>query len=394
MFKLDVDISLKHCPCSIEFVNKWNAFVIGTYELNDELKEEFLNKRNGSLALIKDNELTFEKSCRNGGVFDFRILNDGDQLNLTTIRLYAAHSNGNLTLNEIVKLGENKFELNEISCIDTQSSMLTCLDLIRLDSSDVLIAVGDSHFTLILIKNQQILNKIKINQFDYPIWCIKILNLASQFLVFTGSDDCALRCFAFENDEFQDHTLLLKADSFDGGVTSIELAHSLSELEANKTSDDEKHEIRDLVNTNSNYTECNVLLVGSYDEKLRIYEFKLTDNQKLDYFKLNKTISIKNAGIWKLKHHLPCDFYLITGMYSGVHLVKDDKLILTFNELPIVNSQPINEVKNENEHLVYGSCFNQINFNQFLIASFYKKKVYCFAVDKRAMNELLRKDIE
>lgn len=397
MLKLINEFNLKYCPCSIELIYKWNLFLIGTYELSEDANPS-INKRFGSFALIDHStEIILEQNCRNGGVFDFCIVQPNcsidskknssigrfenksfkDQSNC--VQVYSAHSNGNLTVYEIVKT-DCEFKLNEVNSISTGSSMLTCLDLILINE-DVLVIVGDSNSTLTLIKNKKIIKRFQINQFDYPIWSIKLFNKnefrfesssEDQFLLFTGSDDCVLRCFVLKN-SFQDHLQLFNDDSFEGGVTSIEIIKNINE---EQVFEDEKklNEIRDEINKISNYK----VLVGSYDEKLRIFSLNTPISIKLD-----ETVSISNAGIWRIKHL--DNFQLITGMYSGIHLMKNNKLIYTFNDLPINDEK---EVDKENEHLIYGCCFN-LNLSYLLITSFYKKKVYCLELDKNLI-ELLK----
>lgn len=377
MLQLINEIELEHCPCSIEFISKWNAFLVATYELDEQANEdERINKRHGSLAIInldlnsdlQQNKHVQEFSCKNGGVFDFRLIdNDSDDC----VHLYTAHSNGYLSYFKLIRLANDfKYEFKELKSLDTSSSMLTCLDLIVNNNSNVYVLTGDSCSTITIFKDLELISRIRISDFDYPIWSLKLMKheTISNYLLFTGSDDCVLRCLVFEN-EFQDHFQLFSDKSFEGGVTSIELEES---------------------ETVSNYK----VLVGSYDEKLRTFNLNLN---QLDFSKriaqpncisLQKALSISNAGIWKVRSISPSatSFLLITGMYSGVHLVKDEQLIYSFIDLPKTN----NDAKLENEHLVYGCCFND-SLDQLLITSFYKKKVYVLKTDKELVLKLKSK---
>ena len=416
MLKLTNQLTTKHCPCSIEFVDKWNLFVVGTYELN-ESADEAINKRFGSLVLIQNNRLVLEHVCTNGGVFDFRIPNCSTKERSSNndsekfIQLYSVHSNGRLCSFEIVR-SDDEFNIEEINSICTGSSMLTCLDIVECNptstptsSSKLLIVVGDSCSTLTIVRDQQIVNRIRIDRFDYPIWSIKIFNfvdIEDELTVFTGSDDCALRCLMLSNN-FQDHTQLFKDDSFEGGVTAIELVESTGDV-LNDVQSDQLTDVRRESNENiSNYNSRFKVLVGSYDEKLRIFTLQ-SDFRRSKRMPLIRSVSIANAGIWKIKRlRSPClrtsdDFYLITGMYSGVHLMKNDQLVYTFNHLPIngdgeqpndENKLPNNVAQRESEHLIYGCCFNT-KFEQLLITSFYKNTVYCLTTGDELADLLLK----
>lgn len=429
MFRLTKQLELRHCPCSIEFVAAWNVFVVGTYELSDQAGES-VNGRFGSLALIagkssvnrvhdddpKDagdqgDRLILEQECTNGGVFDFCIVQKP-----MCVQLFAAHSNGNLSSYEIVKL-DDVFQINEIASLQTGSAMLTCLNLAEIDAQ-LLVIVGDSRSTITLIRNQQIIARLRIAKFDYPVWCIKIrFSIAATSisptdptsndptLVFTGSDDCVLRCFTFEQD-FQVHRQLFSVgdEEFAGGVTSIEIVESDEqpekriesekiESQLNESTRFSKTETREEANT-SNYSRPFKVLVGSYDERLRIFHCNpaggdwrpaMMNDQKSTNHRLVGKMSIANAGIWKIKHHRSPCFQLITGMYSGVHLTRDDKLIGSFSELPVDDEKKENELCTESGHLIYGCCFDG-DLQRLLVASFYRKTLYCLESDKwRAM---------
>ena len=243
MLRLAKELVLRHCPCSVEFVAAWKLFVVGTYELSEQAGES-INGRFGSLVLIaiagedgqvaasterqaakpdESDELVvaLEQDCTNGGVFDFRLLQsdlasvNGSPSDPTArVRLYAAHSNGRLSTYEISKT-DHQFRVNEVSSLQTGSAMLTCLDLVEInerESAGVLVIVGDSSSTISLIRDGQVIRRLRIATFDYPVWSIKIRPpvLGDRFLVFTGSDDCVLRCFAF-GAAFQDHRQLFTA---------------------------------------------------------------------------------------------------------------------------------------------------------------------------------------
>src|SRR5689334_9852630 len=85
------EVTLKHCPCVLELLDQsTELFVVGTYELDEELQghETHDNNRRGSLALLRDARLITELKCTNGGVFDLKVVSRS--------KILVAHANGHL----------------------------------------------------------------------------------------------------------------------------------------------------------------------------------------------------------------------------------------------------------------------------------------------------------
>lgn len=141
-----------------------------------------------------------------------------------------------------------------------------------------------------------------------------------------------------------------------------------------------------------------ILLVGSYDEYLRIYSIELKfDHHCKETMKIlqclqQKKIHINGGGIWRILVNNDNDdddnnnTILLSAMYSGAywltleipteyqngfkqnhHLNIDYKL----NKFPIENDD-----SNEN-HLVYGIGSDSI-LSTILFASFYEKKIFLY----------------
>ena len=132
-----------------------------------------------------------------------------------------------------------------------------------------------------------------------------------------------------------------------------------------------------------------ILLVGSYDENLRVYSIDLEFNHNSDVkilrCCLQQKIHIEGSGIWRIR--VNNDNILISAMYSGAYWLK----LVIPNELDnfkkIQHNHNINyklnkflfeneDLLNEN-HLVYGIASDSIQ-STVIFASFYAKKIFLY----------------
>jgi len=341
-FKQSSRIKLDHCPCVIESLDDSNAYVVGTYELdeNGAAQEDSShdNNRKGSLGLIRNAKLITEQNCHDGGVFDLKVF---ERIVIT------AHANGNLCS---YKQKDDAFEL--ISSFHTGSNMLTSIDYVSFDDN-VLIAASDANgFAFTLLSNKELhLNliethsNIKLSTTGDPVWRIKLLHVFSdECVLISGSDDCNLRINSVKGVKIGEVPMCIRKDA-GAGVTSLEVIRS---------------------ETPNEY----MLLCGSYDENLRIYKMKIALGQ-VD-LSLQKKILIPDAGIWKTRSFE--GLRLVAGMYAGAIITNsaDEEIVSVLSKFDDGDSNHTNQ-----QDLIYDTVVDK-SFTRILVASFYKKVIYVF----------------
>ncbi|RWS17109.1 hypothetical protein B4U79_17843 [Dinothrombium tinctorium] len=343
-FQLDSRLKLNYCPSVCEWLDASDGlFIVGTYELIESGEcPSLTNSRLGSLVLVKHAQVIADYQCENGGVFDLKVA----ERHLKH-QLCVAHSNGVFAVywihNENISLS---------FAVNTHSSMLTCLNYC-FDNETSLFFLGDASGFMHIYREKDQLLKTAISKFDYPIWCTHILPLSPQtVLICIGTEDGFFKIIAFHITKVT-HRIVQANNDSQSGVTTI-------------SSIDIKNE----------YCAAMQLFVGSYDEHIRFYTLKIDcESEDFSNIKLNITLTnclkISGGGIWRITPIFSMDelYLLVSGMYSGAHIVKDAKTILTIKNF--------DKTKDEKEHLVYASLIDK-SLSNLVICSFYQKTVYYF----------------
>ncbi|XP_046920639.2 uncharacterized protein LOC124500592 [Dermatophagoides farinae] len=389
-------------PCIIDYSKKFHAFIVGTYQLievgsktyDEDYTEDqlaFLNNRIGSINVFNvDCKLICKHQCQSGGVFDLKISNYHHDTSSNSEMIIAAHSNGMFGIYKF----ENGVRIHNVQQIKTGQTMLTTIGDLFIGNI-LTIAIGSSDGRLLCYEftiNDSIENLMEQSSADnliqsstvtndsLSIWYLKMVHLEimestiEQNLIFVCSEDSMWRIFTYSSKNL---TKLFENCDSSYGVTSIEIFRI------------------DHVDLN---TVSIILLVGSYDEYLRIYSIELKfDHHCKETMKIlqclqQKKIHINGGGIWRILVNNDNDdddnnnTILLSAMYSGAywltleipteyqngfkqnhHLNIDYKL----NKFPIENDD-----SNEN-HLVYGIGSDSI-LSTILFASFYEKKIFLY----------------
>lgn len=136
-----------------------------------------------------------------------------------------------------------------------------------------------------------------------------------------------------------------------------------------------------------------ILLVGSYDENLRVYSIDLEFNHNSDVkilrCCLQQKIHIEGSGIWRIR--VNNDNILISAMYSGAYWLKlvipneldNFKQKIQHNHNSNILNYKLNKFLFENEdllnenHLVYGIASDNSQ-STVIFASFYAKKIFLY----------------
>ena len=342
-YKFINKIQIKYNPSVVEYSSRYQLFICGTYQLvdqnTDQISEETLkrvNNRLGNLLLIsRSNQLVEEYECFDGGVFDIKVFDfDGGE-----DRIIVAHSNGFVAIYSI-DLSDTR--LKTIRRYSTNSSLLTCLEIINKE----LAVVGSSEGQILSIDlSDETTQQLSVTKFSEPIWTLFCRKLSNKYLLFVGSDDSFWRIYCF-------HDL------------SQEL---LTDLKPIHTNNDSKAGITSFGSDFSSDTELS-LIVGSYDELIRFYSIEFLGKEVK--VSLKQKLHIPESGIWRIMWRKAIkDTLLVSGMYSGAHIITESKVIQTLD--PMDN-------KSDEKHLIYGSNCDS-NMDKILISSFYGKNVYLFS---------------
>ena len=211
------------------------------------------------------------------------------------------------------------------------------MDVITENSTNHTIILSDSLGMLFIVSSNNdqfdLLQRVPVTKHETSIWRVKvILTIREHLLIFTGSDDGSL-----------------KAHNVSANLTDIKCVIQNSDASSGVTS------INSLVNS-SNET---LVVTGSYDEHLRIYQPDTIDLR----LNLLKAILIPGSGIWKIRI-LENQHMLLAGMYSGIHEIDLDGQITFSRSFE-------DESSIEKNQLIYDVIKD--GRDKLLIASFYKK---------------------
>lgn len=371
-------------PCFVQYLEEYDKFIIGTYELypnievarlklkytsEDGLRDTLksINSRAGKLILLdgsneKVPNIVYEFECHlGGGIFDAKVIFDKIESNYI---IFVAHANGSIgiyTLNG--QCGFNISLSEHIKLVD--SDMLTTIDIFlkpqENDSESMLksidnnqptkvqssekpqtksssqpkkFIVGDASGYITLIDGH---NRIRERVTDGDsIWHVKSwITNSDREIVIVGAENSSW--FIYEYEESSETLVLLYKNSykdFNAGVTSI----SISRMER------------------STDQEILTFLLGSYDETIQFYDVKFDSfESSKPTVRHSRTIPIANGGIWRMKrlrgvHRSKLG---IAAMYAGSYIlsIEDTGCDLTCRaNAQDVHDEPITQLVNV-EHL-------------------------------------------
>lgn len=342
-------LSLDQRPCVVHYLEHKNQFIIGTYELYQNIEEarpvfdsqlsdrelteilEWINFRAGQLVLVTGNEdvstskIEYQYDCsEGGGVFDAKVVYDRQN---SVYILYAGHSNGMVGIYEISCDCDTQIWLRQSLNVEG-SSMLTSIDIYpeieqgqdqenktlsseeepknQLGTNEFpnssRIVVGDSDGYVTILDKHTPIRKL-VSEF-HSIWQVKSLRLApGRDLVIVTSDNSSWSIHSIDESNRELITLYSNTyRDFEYGVTSIF--------------------VLDIIHLNNH--DFIELLLGSYDETVKTYHLKLDHDQTIKpkvSFKESKTIP--GGGIWRIKAWKKNGKgkLLIAAMYSGCYLL-------------------------------------------------------------------------
>lgn len=355
-------VSLDQRPCIVHYLEQFNKFLVGTYELfsyiddarsklnsrlsDEQLKKELekINQRAGKLILLRGNDVSapcieYEFDCEaGGGVFDAKVRYSRND---SSYSIFVAHSNGSIGVYKLALQCGNKICLREHIKV-TGSTMLTSIDLVcendgsidlpvsptlpspssnsagssvstkgsinRLDISIPNVkrlVVGDSEgFVTMVVGSTQI--RLDVASGD-SVWQVKSIKLTSgQDIVLVGAENSSWYILGLNEREEKLNILYQNSHKdFSAGVTCISVL-SISHF--------------------NEYDLIEVLL-GSYDETIQMYHVKLKQDGLSRPDVCHKdTLTIAGGGIWRIKSHRGRTRrqLCVAAMYAGAYLLDLD----------------------------------------------------------------------
>jgi hypothetical protein len=345
-FKYVNQLKTKYNPSVIEYSSAHKVFICGTYELFDEQNkgsidektQEILkrvNNRFGNLLLISiNNQLLEEYECFDGGVFDLKLIKFNDKID----NLLVAHSNGFVAIYDI----EDNNQLNCLKRYKTESSLLTCLTTI--DNKHSVVGNSEGNIVLINLINEK-WSQLSVTKCCEPIWTLFCYRFNDTYVLIVGSDDSLWRVYYLNDLSLQNLKPIYLNNDSNAGITSFASNYSLNNLLS--------------------------LIVGSYDELIRFYEIEFLSNESKISVSLKHKIHIPESGIWRIIVKELSQTLLVSGMYSGAHLIVNSNVVQTLNNC--IQTKP----ENQQKELIYGLNCDSLMDN-ILMASFYGQTIYLF----------------
>ena len=304
-------VRLEEKPCVVKYLEEFDQFVIGTYELIplfqaavdknvSQQQWEEVNHRLGSLIVFgpatcgSERQTKFHEVCRiacseGGGIFDMALKFDES---IASYTLFAAHSNGSIGFYGVHQSPTTLKAIRKPLRI-CDSKMLTCVDHFKLSDpktvaslAEELLFLGDSEgfITVREPKNELILARLNVSS-GSEIWQVKSL--------WCNTDWCFV-LIASENSSWYIYKFCLLAkelkliyknlsQDFAAGVTCITLPQRI-------------------ISAQGKVAKFDVIL-GSYDETLKIFNVYLEETTSDEQLRVEckSKCSIKDGGIWRAK---------------------------------------------------------------------------------------------
>ncbi|XP_031476769.1 uncharacterized protein LOC116248241 isoform X2 [Nymphaea colorata] len=186
--------------------------------------------------------------------------------------------------------------LKEVVKEDVSSSMCLCLDW-NLSSSSIAVGLSDGSVSIVTISEAQLEITQHWQAHDFEVWA-SAFDVHHHQLLYTGADDCKFSCWDLR--ECTSAMIFQNSKAHKMGVCCIQ----------------------------KNPMNTNLLLTGSYDESLRLWDMRATSRPILE-----QQISL-GGGVWKFKHHpsIP-GLVLAACMHNGFAIVriKEDGMELLEN---------------------------------------------------------------
>lgn len=272
----------------------YNVLAASTYVLQEGERPS----RSGSLTLFDVDadagQLQLIQRLETSGIFDIK-WSPGVGEGLGGPLLAQADADGWLKIRSLHGYESNGSEtpgihLQEMCGKCISSSMCLCVDW-NPSATSMVVGLSDGSVSIISLQDSElnILQKWKAHQFE--LWAASF-DVHRPMLVYTGSDDCTFSCWDLRNDPSK---LVFKNTK----------VHKMGICCIAKSPMD-----------------SNILLTGSYDEQLRIWDVRSTSKP------VSKSSIGLGGGVWRIKHHPSISGLVLAAcMHNGFAIlkIKDDQ---------------------------------------------------------------------
>lgn len=369
-------LALNQRPCVVHYLERYNKFLVGTYELypslesarlklpnsfiglnEDQLKQrlEAINHRAGKLILLTDVDINkpkieFEFDCEiGGGVFDVKVTYD-DIGNY--YKIYVAHSNGVIGLYKLSLNCGNKICLKDFTVI-MNSKMLTSIDIFtnygktELSSPKQLMyhstndSSGEQSSSNASIDHKPSFSGQVTNKNTFTLHHTKLVVGDSTGFITVINHGIQVRADVAKGDSiWQVKALRLPSDSdiiLVGAENSSWYIYGLNHISELVLL--YKNEFKDFNAGVTSICTLNIMncleydmieiLLGSYDESLQMYHVKVHHEANSTPDVCHKhTMSINQGGIWRVKQITNHNYnnksksyrLCIAAMYAGSYI--------------------------------------------------------------------------
>lgn len=272
----------------------YNVLAASTYVLQEGERPN----RSGSITLFDVDadagQLQLIQRLETSGIFDIK-WSPGVGEGLGPPLLAQADADGWLKIRGLYGYDSNGSEMRGTQmkemcgkCIS--SSMCLCVDW-NPSATSMVVGLSDGSVSIISFQDSEldILQKWKAHEFE--LWAASF-DVHQPMLVYTGSDDCAFSCWDLRNDPSE---LVFKNTK----------VHKMGVCCIAKSP-----------------TDSNILLTGSYDEQLRIWDVRSTSKPVSE-----SSIGL-GGGVWRIKHHPSISGLVLAAcMHNGFAIlkIKDDQ---------------------------------------------------------------------
>ncbi|KAI5683372.1 hypothetical protein M9H77_04600 [Catharanthus roseus] len=290
----DIYMDVAHCNLdgnadAVEFCPHHSfehVLAASTYTLQEGDKPS----RRGSISLFyvdaQAGQFGLNYQIETAGIFDIKWSPVGGNAGPL---LAQADADGCLKIHElkrrVAESASHENYLEEVCGEHISSSMCLCLDWNQ-SSTSINVGLSDGSVSIVSLVESQlsILREWKAHEFE--LWATSF-DIHQPNLVYTGSDDCKFSCWDLREDP--SNIVFQNSKVHKMGVCCIA----------------------------KNPNDSNVLLTGSYDEYLRIWDMRSISQP------VSKSSLCLGGGVWRIKYHptIP-DLVLTACMHNGFAIVK------------------------------------------------------------------------
>jgi diphthine methyl ester acylhydrolase len=174
---------------------------------------------------------------------------------------------------------------NDVCAEDISSSMCLYVDWNQ-SAESLSVGLSDGSLSVVSVREDRLEISEGWAAHQYEVWTC-YFDRARPQLLYSGSDDCSFSCWDLR--ESPSNVVFRNGKSHSMGVCCIA----------------------------QNPVEGNMLLTGSYDEFLRVWDMRLMEKP------VNKTSINLGGGVWRMKYHPSiADVVLAACMHNGFSIVK------------------------------------------------------------------------